>query len=91
MVPSIEDQRKRNREIKEIEWGYKDAGLEGCGRLMGCMKLKGKNCPFAEKGQYHDPKEGKLATIVVEATSDRNVFIWSWFAGLPGTNNDLNV
>lgn len=85
------NRRPTRTELKEIESEYNDAGFEGCAGCLDCMKLKWKNCPFAEKGQYHNPKEGKLATIVVEAWCDRSLYIWSWFAGRAGTNNDLNV
>lgn len=43
------------------------------------------------KGTVPQSQGGKLATIVVEAWCDRTLYIWSWFAGRAGTNNDLNV
>lgn len=43
------------------------------------------------KGQFHNPKNGKLATISCEAIVDHGLYCWHWFAGRAGTNNDLTV
>lgn len=43
------------------------------------------------KGQYHNPKAGKLATVQVEAVSDYNLYCWKVYSSRPGTNNDLTV
>ena len=85
------NRRPTKEELKCIEDDYNEVGFAGCGGSIDCMKLIWKNCPFSEKGQYHNGKEGKMATIVVEAWCDRDLYIWSWFAGRAGTNNDLNV
>lgn len=50
-----------------------------------------ENCPKAFKGQYHNPKDGTLATISCEAVVDRNLYCWHWFPGICGTNNDITV
>ena len=54
------NRRPTTREMMDIAEAYRDVGFEGCGGCLDCMKLKWKNCPFVEKGQYHNPKEGKL-------------------------------
>jgi hypothetical protein len=55
------------------------------------MKHTWKNCPKSLKGQYFNPKDGKLAVISIEAWCDRDLYVWHWFAGRSGTNNDLTV
>lgn len=85
------NRRPTEVELGDIEFDYKEAGFRGCGGAIDCMKLIWKNCPLQEKGQYHNKKEGKMATIVAEGWCDRKLYLWSWFAGRAGTNNDLNV
>lgn len=55
------------------------------------MKIRWKNCPRALKGQYHNPKDSKLAVLSYEAVADGDLYCWHWFAGRAGTNNDLTV
>ena len=50
-----------------------------------------ENCPKAFKGQYHNPKDEKLAKLSFEAVVDRNLHFWHWFPGRCGTNNDITV
>lgn len=85
------NRKPTTEELREIESMYRSAGFTGCGGAIDCMKLVWKNCPIQEKGQYHNPREGHMATIVVEAWCDRRLYVWSWFSGRAGTNNDLNV
>lgn len=54
------------------------------------MKLNWKNFPPAQKGQYHFPKVGKLATLVVEDWCDSHIYVRHWLAGRAGTDNDKN-
>ena len=44
-----------------------------------------------EKGQLHNPKDGKLATLKVEAWCDSDLYVWHWFAGRAGTTNDKTM
>jgi Plant transposon protein len=60
-------------------------------RCIDCCKQVWKNCPKVLKGQYYNPKDSKLAVISVEAWCDRDLYVWHWFAGRCGTNNDLTV
>lgn len=78
-------------ELQEIVNNYENAGFPGCLGCLDCMHLKWKNCPRSLKGQYHNPKDGKLATISCEAMCDRNLYCWHWYAGRCGTNNDITV
>ena len=50
-----------------------------------------ENCPRAFKGQYHNPKDGHLATISCEAVGDSQFYCWHWFPGCCGTNIDITV
>lgn len=78
-------------ELREIESKYAQSGFPGCIGCIDCMHLHWKNCPKEFKGQYHNPKSGKLATISCEALVDTELYCWHWFAGRAGTNNDITV
>lgn len=80
-----------NEELDNVSEQFAELGFPGCVGSIDCMKLIWKNCPSEENGQYHNPKSGKLATIQCEGWCDHDRYIWHWFAGRPGTNNDLNV
>lgn len=77
--------------MQEIVEEFEDAGFPGCVGALDCMMLHWNNCPIADKGQYHNPKEGKLATLPAEASCDRNVYNWHWNVRRTGMNNDINV
>ena len=79
------------QEMRSIEKLYSRAGFPGCIGCVDTMKIKWKNCPKVLKGQFHNPKDGKLAALSCEAWTDRNLFCWHWFCGRPGTNNDITV
>jgi Plant transposon protein len=55
------------------------------------MHIIWKYCPSAWKGKFHNPKDSKLAVLIVEAWCDHDLYVWSWFAGRAGTNNDITV
>lgn len=55
------------------------------------QEITWKNCPGSLRGQYHNTKEGKLATIAVEAYKDRDLYVSHWFACRCGTNNDKTL
>lgn len=74
-----------------IEEEYARRGFKGCIGALDCCKVWWKNCPAAWKGQYHNPKEGRLSTIVSEAWCDHSLYIWHWFFGMTGTNNDRTI
>ena len=78
-------------ELSQIESGYASRGFSGCVGALDCMHLYWKNCPKNLKGQYHNPKSGKLATIQVEAVADVNLYCWHVFSERVGTNNDITV
>ena len=64
-------------------------GVAGMIGSMDCMHVGWKNCPVAWQGQY-EGKEGK-PTLVLEAFSDTNLFIWHQCFGWAGTLNDVNI
>eukprot|EP00170_Pyropia_yezoensis_P001759 contig_7532_g1763 len=78
-------------ELQMLSDCFAARGFPGCVGSVDCMKILWKNCPRALKGQYHNPKDGKLAVISCEAVADGDLYCWHWFAGRPGTNNDLTV
>ena len=78
-------------EVGEIESQYASSSFPSCVGALDCMHLHWKNCPKSWKGQYRNPKSGKLATIQVEAVCDSELYCWHVFGGISATNNDLTV
>ena len=78
-------------ELQRIAAKYADDGFVGCIGAVDCCHLTWKNCPLEEKGQYHNPKDSKLAVMKVEAWCDAHLFIWHWHAGHAGTSNDKTM
>ena len=78
-------------EIRRTVGDYERFGFPGCIGCIDCMHMHWTNCPKALKGQYHNPKYGKLATISCEALRDRRLYCWNCFLGRCGTNNDITV
>ncbi|XP_047321075.1 uncharacterized protein LOC124925148 [Impatiens glandulifera] len=64
-------------------------GFPGMLVSIDCMHWRWKNCPTAWKGMfishYHEP------TIILEAVTSYDLWIWHAFFGLPGSHNDINV
>lgn len=61
-------------------------GMLGC---IDCMHWKWKNFPVSWHGQFtghcHDP------TVILEAVTSSDLWIWHAYFGLPGSHNDINV
>ncbi|XP_057249926.1 uncharacterized protein LOC130591050 [Beta vulgaris subsp. vulgaris] len=49
---------------------------------IDCMHWEWKNCPTAWKGQFQG--RGGVATLVLEAVADRDLWIWHSFFGIQG-------
>lgn len=43
------------------------------------------------KGKYHNSFVSKSGTVQCGGWGDHDIYCWSWFAGIPGTSNDINV
>lgn len=82
--PSVSD-------LRAVQDRYSARGFPGCIGCVDCMKVRWKNCPRSLKGQFKNPKDSKLAVLSCEALVDSDLFCWHWFAGRPGTNNDVTV
>lgn len=78
-------------ELEAITDTYANDGFPGRMGAVDCIHLHWKNFPKAYKGQCHNQKDGKLATISCEAVCDKRLYCWSWFSGRCGTNNDITV
>ena len=61
------NRRPNKREPQRIADRYADDELVGCIGAVDCCNLLWKNCPLEEKGQYHNPKDSKLAILKIEA------------------------
>lgn len=64
-------------------------GFPGMFGSLDCTHWTWKNCPVAWLGHYQDRKG--LRSIVMEAVSTQDLWIWHAFIGIPGSNNDINV
>ena len=78
-----------NKDIARILADGERRGFPGMLGSIDCMHWKWKNCSVAWKGQYSsyicEP------TIVLEAVTSFDLWIWYTFFGLPGSDNDINV
>ncbi|XP_057547362.1 uncharacterized protein LOC130825925 [Amaranthus tricolor] len=66
-----------------------ERGFPGMIGSVDCMHWEWKNCPAAWKGQYQG--RAGVATLILEAVADHDLWIWHAFFGMPGSYNDLNV
>ena len=56
---------------------------------IDCMHWEWKNCPSAWQGQYKG--HVRACTIILEAVSSQDLWIWHSFFGMAGSHNDINV
>lgn len=56
---------------------------------IGCMHWQWKNYPTAHKGFFVG--HNRVPTIILEAVTSQDLWIWHSFFGLPGSHNDINV
>ena len=78
-------------EIHAIETKYAARSFPRHIVALDCMHISWKNCPKACKGQYYNPRSGKMDSIQVEAVYDTDLYYWNLFCGRPGTNNNITV
>jgi len=64
-------------------------GIPGQVASLDCMHIGWKNCPVAWQGQYQGAK--KTPTLILEAATDFNLFLWHSSFSHPGSLNDINV
>ena len=76
-------------ELRFLEQEFSKRNFPGCIASLDCIHLHWKNCPRHLKGQFHNPKSGKLATIQVEAVSGYNLYCWHVHSSRPGTKIDI--
>lgn len=82
---SFLNRRPKKAKLGSIASKYGEAEFPGYIGAIDGTKLHWKNCPVDLKGQCHNGKDGKLATIGVKACCYRDLYIWSWFPGHCGT------
>ncbi|KAE9020377.1 hypothetical protein PR002_g12547 [Phytophthora rubi] len=64
-------------------------GFPGIFGSLYCTHWVWKNCPVGWQGMYQD-KNGSRS-VIMEAAATHNLWIWHSYAGIPGSNNDINV
>ncbi|XP_042460722.1 uncharacterized protein LOC122044272 [Zingiber officinale] len=57
---------------------------------LDCMHWEWRNCPVAWKGQFTRGDYG-APTIILEAVTSTDLWIWHAFFGVAGSRNDINV
>ncbi|OWZ16390.1 hypothetical protein PHMEG_0009833 [Phytophthora megakarya] len=66
-----------------------ERGFPGCIGSLDCMHWMWEMCPYALKGQYAGKE--KKPSIVLEAVADYRLWIWRFYFGAAGSNNDINI
>lgn len=66
-----------------------ERGFPGCLGSWDCNLWEWKNCAVAWAGQFKGKE--KKPTVVLEAISDGESWIWGCNFGSPGSMNDINV
>lgn len=64
-------------------------GMPGCMGSIDCSHWPWRQCPRGQAGQYQDYKGRRSVTM--EVVCDEDLYIWHFFIGCAGSNNDLNV
>jgi hypothetical protein len=64
-------------------------GVDGMLGSLDCMHVGRKNCPVAWQGAFQGKE--KVPTIVLEAVSDYNLWIWHAAFGFAGSMNDIDI
>ncbi|XP_024164036.1 uncharacterized protein LOC112171024 [Rosa chinensis] len=64
-------------------------GFPGMIGSIDCMHWQWKNCPIGWAGEYSCRK--REPTIILEAVTSYDTWIWHALFGMPGSCNDLNV
>ncbi len=80
--PNVED-------ISRLYAHNEARGFPGTLGSIDCMHWKWKNAPKAYQGQYSG-RSGS-PTVILEAVSSQDLWIWHAFFGTPGSCNDINV
>lgn len=92
IVDKYEDiylRRPNDAELSILLKRNAERGMPGCIGSIDCSHWTWRNCPKAHAGMYQGYK--KKRTIVMETVCDEDLYIWHFFFGTPGSNNDLNV
>lgn len=79
--PTFLSQRPKRCDLYIIPDNYGAIDLSGGIGAVDGMKVQWKNCPISKKGQHHERKEGKMATVRFEAWCCHRLYIWSLIAG----------
>ncbi|KAF8391673.1 hypothetical protein HHK36_023980 [Tetracentron sinense] len=76
-------------DVARLQKKGEERGFLGILGSLDCMHWAWKNCPTAWMGQYSGCHGSP--TIILEAVTSYDLWIWHAYFGLPGSNNDINV
>lgn len=60
-------------------------------RHSECDEASVEKLPVCIQGEIQNSKDGKLDTVGIEQWLDHDLFVWSWFSGRCGTNNEKTL
>ncbi|KAG3080421.1 hypothetical protein PI124_g14462 [Phytophthora idaei] len=92
VIRAFESEYLREPSRSDIETQLQSSeqrGFPGCLGSLDCMHWQWELCPAAFKGQFQG-KEGK-PTVVLEVVADKRLWIWHFFFGSAGSNNDIII
>ncbi|CAL2240989.1 unnamed protein product [Prunus armeniaca] len=81
--------RPTPRDLQRLLQKAESRGFPGMIGSIDCMHWQWKNCPTAWQGDYGNWKEQK--SIILEAVTGFDTWVWHAFFGVAGSQNDLNV
>lgn len=76
-------------ELRHLLRRNAERGLPGCIGSLDCSHWEWRACPKGLAGVYQNRKQRR--SIVMKTVCDEDLYIWHFFAGCPGSFNDLNV
>ena len=80
--PTVEDTRR----LLAINEAREFSGMIGS---IDCMHWEWKNCLFGWRGHYSGHIDG--CTVILEAVTSHDLWIWHASFDMPGSHNDINV
>ncbi|KAL6269370.1 hypothetical protein ACE6H2_026281 [Prunus campanulata] len=81
--------RPTPRDLQRLLQKAEIRGFPGMIGSIDCMHWQWKNCPTAWQGDYGNRKGQK--SIILEAVTGFDTWVWHAFFGVAGSQNNLNV
>ncbi|XP_058726216.1 uncharacterized protein LOC131597538 [Vicia villosa] len=82
--------KPKNTDVEHLLQMGESRGFSEMLGSIDCMHWEWKNYPVAWKGQFSQGDHGK-PTIMLEAPTSQDLWIWHALFDIAGSNNDINV